>query len=213
MTRALLTTALVAAGCVAPLGVEHGRCPCDGDHECCPTVARDQCVPRGRLDLCAASTSCPPASAPPSVAIAVGAPDSTAAAPLPDDGAIPLYFGFQGGFHIYLQLAMTGFEPHDVLVTRRLLDPASGVELRYQAEVAQFVCDGGTWRLQQGQVTYVCPAEIPGVVMHDRALLLEVTLASRSQPLTLTRRFTIRPVCPSDEHAAYCQRSPAACGG
>ncbi len=212
--RGAAALALLLAGCVPPLDTASAPCPCDDAHECCPTAPRDQCVPRGHLEQCRGIAGCAlPDGTPPSLAIAQGVPDSTVAQPLDAAGTIPLYYGYQGGFHVYLQLLVERFYPNDVRVTRRLLDPATGSELRAQTDVLDFVCDAGSWVLLEGQRTYVCPGEVPGEApLHDRGLTLDVRLASERTGDAIERAFPLHPTCPLDAHHDFCANSAQGCG-
>lgn len=216
--RLAVVMAAWLAGCVPHIDTSHAPCPCGDGYECCPTVEANQCVERGHLERCTGSQGCPlPDGTEATLAIAEGFPDTTQSRPLDINNDMPLYFGVQGGFHIYLQLQLTRFYPNAVKVTRKITDVATGTLLRQtQTDVLNFVCDAGRWVLLTGQLTYVCPADPPGALtIHDRDLQVQIDLESQRTGQKLSRSFTVRPVCqPGDtSHYESCMNSPLGCGG
>jgi hypothetical protein len=206
---------VLGGACIPKLPIDSAPCPCDSAHECCPSTARDQCVPRGQLALCRVARDCPlpDGVTAPDLQLFEGSPDSSAVTPIGADHIVHLHYGIQGGFHVYLQFLLRYFDPRNVLITRRLLEPGTGLELGFQSEAHSFVCDAsGAWALEQGQLTYVCPSLVAGKQMFDRDLTLEVTMADRQGGTgSFVRTFTIHPMCPDDDTRAYCMSSPRAC--
>lgn len=203
---AVALLALAGAACIPPVDGGGAPCPCDSAHECCPTVEQDQCVPLGQLAQCKIAAECAlPDGKPPDFTLLAGSPDGTAGTPLPPGGVLPLYFGLQGGFHVYVQIAMERMDPRALSVSRRLLDPQTGAQLRSQAETLTLQCEDGAWQLGQGQLTFICPSGVAGVAVEGRDLTLEVTLSDPASGASLTKRFTIHPVCqPSQPHYDEC---------
>ena len=140
-----------------------------------------------------------------------GFPDSNEIHKLATDNRMQLNVGFDGGFHVYLQLCPRVYPGQVTMVSQLRESNPLGQPLRDpQTQTVEFVCQEMVgWVLRQGQPTFICPSVQP-VPLHDRMLDLDVTLSAGTDELT--QSFTIEPTCPTDDPDAYAA-CVKACGG
>ncbi|MEK6607257.1 MAG: hypothetical protein AABZ30_06300 [Myxococcota bacterium] len=141
--------------------------------------------------------------------VGAGDPDAPVFDPLPDDGTIPLFPGPQGGYHVYLQFRARGLDATSVWIDRRLIDADSGLVLVELREARALVDAGDGWRgIESGVQTNLCPSDIPGWALHDRAFDLGVVLTDMDdEARTIETKREIRPSCPDGDDACtddYC---------
>lgn len=188
--------ACALGACVPPVSTTGAPCPCAEGMRCCDDV----CVPE---DTICEGKGCPlPPVEAPSFAIGAGTPDDETFRALDEDPALPLFSGFQYGYHVYVQLRVTGLDSARVTLDMRLTLPESGEEARTQRWMTTLLCpeEGDAWGAPQGLPLIVCPSFLAGERMDDRDILLDITASDGER--TLVAEATIHPNCPDDGQCA-----------
>jgi hypothetical protein len=140
-----------------------------------------------------------------SLEVGTGDPEHPVFNPLPVDGRVDLFPGPQQGYHVYLQVRVTGVCPNRFLVKRKIREPGKTQVIRSQEEHLTGLVNlgGGDLVLPRAQPTFICPSNMPGVQMVDRELDLEVTFEEElgacdslaDGARTITQHVTIVPTC------------------
>ena len=194
--------ALGAAACVSPLSLDDAPCPCAAGYRCC--AIENRCV--ADREVCPISLNCPvpPAAKP---LFEIGAGNDTTPAPafiaLDAAGHLPLHYGGQGGYHIYMQVHLLGLDPVGLTLDRQVFDPADTQRqnpLRRVISGVSVYCEHDqSWILSgEDERLILCPSQKPGQAMAGRDLLLHVE-ATDGAGRKLTAERAIHPDCPVDD--------------
>jgi hypothetical protein len=135
----------------------------------------------------AAGVACLPADPPGAVTLELGSSEE-GFVPLPNDGAIALHAGVQGGFHVYLAVRTTGIAPGSRDEPPRLCDERG----RFRNPCIDFdVVDLDTGRRLDAFVGLRLPLSETSPGVHDLVPPRLVTLAVRSLDEVDGHRFRV----------------------
>lgn len=117
-----------------------------------------------------------------------------------DGDPLPLIGGPQGGYHVFLQMRVTGVKPDVGNLTTKLVQPDAALILREQHNsIALIPPEEGAQDLgiASGLQVFVCPALIPGYAMQDTQL--RVTLELLTGGVDIESSVLISPQCPAGD--------------
>ncbi|MBX5483516.1 MAG: hypothetical protein IRZ16_16970 [Myxococcaceae bacterium] len=156
----------------------------------------------GAAALVVVTAACGPPS---EVQLGGVAEDGVTFAPL--EGDQPLVPGSQGGFHVWVKLRFTGFEPgkHTVQRTaRRTRDERLVLTTRTGIAVGEPDASG-TWETPDPLPSFMCPAPI-GVSVIDEPIRFEVEVLDEAGQAVAHDGAVATPHCPEGEQAQFCQQ-------
>lgn len=133
-----------------------------------------------------------------------GAPSIPDLFELPHNNSFTLHPGPQGGYHLFVQVRATNIDPTNVVCTRRLIDPASGLVLREQGEELGMVAVAeGVYSFPHALLTFICPSIISNWRMNNYSFDLEVMLKD-DLGTVLRSRIPVVPICPKGDEDLTC---------
>ncbi len=121
--------------------------------------------------------------------------------PFEDGDDVPLVWGAQGGYHIYLSYLVRGYDPNGIVVRKRVSFAVNGDEITENPEALNLrppdePADDTYCGLRNAQLAILCPTIVGQI--EDADLVIEVDLEDLAGEATSVTRYA-RAVCPTDE--------------
>jgi hypothetical protein len=145
----------------------------------------------------------PPAQPEPgrALTLALGGPgaDDTTMVPFADGQDAELVPGAQGGFHVWMRLAVKDVPSHTILAVERFATRASdgAVVLRFSSTVEVGDLDADGWYRTPSFPMFMCPTPI-GISVVDTPIAFELRVSDESGATELGRAgITLVPRCPT----------------
>jgi hypothetical protein len=139
------------------------------------------------------------------VGTAVGT-DGSGFAAVEDGADVVLTAGIQGGFHIWVNVRVSGFAGEYYLEwdARRVSDDAlvSRAIPQYLA-VGEEALDGGWWENPSSMPSFMCPTPI-GIKVNDEELYFDVRVVDADDRVMAQDTLSVVARCPEGELAEFC---------